>query len=92
MQACRLSSGDMVRLNQILLNLCSNAVKFTPAGKVTLRLTASREREGMSLVGMFRIPASVFPTSAYQRLFNAFQQVDASVSRTYGGTGLVWRL
>lgn len=80
--------GDMVRLNQILLNLCSNAVKFTPAGKVTLRLTASREREGMSLYGDVQDTGIGIPASAYQRLFNAFQQVDASVSRTYGGTGL----
>ncbi|MCP5169597.1 MAG: response regulator [Hahellaceae bacterium] len=81
-------NGDSVRFNQILLNLCSNAVKFTPEGSVTLRLKASSQQNELTLFGEVVDTGVGIPKSAHHRLFNAFQQLDASVSRLYGGTGL----
>jgi len=81
--------GDATRLRQVLLNLVSNAVKFTPGGSITLRVgTLHHTPDGVLLrfevadtgVG---IAAEVLP-----RLFRPFEQADASTTRRYGGTGL----
>ncbi|MET0319774.1 MAG: response regulator [Duganella sp.] len=76
---------DRQRLEQILKNLLSNALKFTSAGQITLSL----ERVGDDAVGF-----SVHDTGIgirpedQQGIFNAFQQADGTTSRKYGGTGL----
>jgi signal transduction histidine kinase/DNA-binding response OmpR family regulator/CHASE3 domain sensor protein len=76
---------DRQRLEQILKNLLSNALKFTSAGQITLSL----ERVGDDRVGF-----SVHDTGIgirpedQQGIFNAFQQADGTTSRKYGGTGL----
>ncbi len=81
--------GDPSRLRQILLNFLSNAIKFTDRGRVDLRLMVSSRREGV-----VRLRFSVMDTGigidevTRSRLFNAFTQADASISRRFGGTGL----
>jgi PAS domain S-box-containing protein len=81
--------SDLVKVRQTLLNLLSNACKFTEQGTITL--AADRERNGGGgdwLV--FRIGDSGIGMTPEQmaKLFEAFTQADASTSRKYGGTGL----
>jgi PAS domain S-box-containing protein len=80
--------GDAGRLRQILLNLASNAVKFTDEGQVEVR--ASRRTAGAAEVLRFEVVDSgIGIDSEDQRLlFQPFSQVDASSTRRHGGTGL----
>ena len=77
--------GDETRLRQILLNLVNNAIKFTHAGSVTLRIR--RDAAGRIL---FEIEDTGIGISAAEmpHLFERFRQVDGTIRRTYGGTGL----
>jgi PAS domain S-box-containing protein len=76
--------GDALRLGQVLLNLLTNAVKFTEAGGVTL----SASRQGDQLV--FGVSDTGIGMTAEQLgyVFNPFQQADGSTTRKFGGTGL----
>lgn len=76
--------GDGTRLRQVLLNLVSNAIKFTPRGQVQLK--ASRTPEGLH----FDVIDTGIGMSAEElsRLFRNFSQADASTKRRFGGTGL----
>ena len=78
--------SDPVRLKQVLLNFCSNAIKFTGSGSVTLRLRADRERSHLELA----VIDTGIGMSAEQRtrLFQPFVQADVSTTRRFGGTGL----
>lgn len=82
-------SGDVVRITQALVNLVSNAIKFTPAGSVTIRLlweseTAHQIRVRFEVTDTgIGIPADKLPA-----LFTPFQQADSSTSKRFGGTGL----
>ncbi|RMG45699.1 MAG: response regulator [Acidobacteria bacterium] len=79
--------GDPGRLRQVLVNLLGNAVKFTPRGRVTLRV----EREAGDpprLRFEVRDTGIGFDESMRERIFDAFVQGDASTTRRYGGTGL----
>jgi CheY-like chemotaxis protein len=80
--------GDPARLRQVLLNLGSNAVKFTEAGEITLR--AERASPGEPLQVRFSVSDTGIgiPEERAHRLFQAFSQLDASTTRRYGGTGL----
>ena len=81
--------GDPMRLQQALLNYAGNAVKFTNAGTVTLRARKLTETEN-SLLIRFEVEDTgigIAP-AAMPRLFRAFEQVDNSMTRKYGGTGL----
>ncbi len=80
--------GDMARLRQVLVNLVSNAVKFTPAGEVDVTVRARREGEGYRYRFAVRDTGVGIPRKRRGRLFKAFSQVDASTTRQYGGTGL----
>jgi CheY-like chemotaxis protein len=78
--------GDGTRLRQILVNLLGNAVKFTESGSVTL--TVKRSADGGELQFAVRDTGCGIPADRLDRLFRAFSQVDASITRKYGGTGL----
>ena len=81
--------GDPVRLGQVLVNLLGNAVKFTDAGEVSLKVTL---REGEGSAGVLRISVSDtgigIPSEAQSGIFESFTQGDSSTTRRYGGTGL----
>ncbi|MEL6342979.1 MAG: ATP-binding protein [Myxococcota bacterium] len=78
--------GDSTRLRQVLLNLVSNAVKFTLEGEVVLSV---RRGEGADrLVFSVRDSGIGIPADRQENLFEAFSQVDASITRRFGGTGL----
>jgi signal transduction histidine kinase/ActR/RegA family two-component response regulator len=81
--------GDPDRLRQVLLNLLNNAVKFTPAGGVAVRVEGVR---GASLGQRVRFSVTDtgigIPVAKQGRLFQRFSQVDGSVRREFGGTGL----
>lgn len=81
--------GDLTRLTQSLLNLTSNAVKFTKAGSVTVRvLRVDEDDESVSVRFEVTDTGIGVAPEAMSRLFSPFQQADASTSRQYGGTGL----
>ncbi len=81
--------GDPVRLRQILINLCDNAVKFTETGSITVRVS-SLEQYGSSVKLLFEVKDTGvgIPREHQQSIFDSFSQVDASTTRKYGGTGL----
>ena len=87
--------ADPARLQQILLNLVSNAIKFTPQGQVVITVTADAEAfsSGFSerkdhVVFAVKDSGIGIPEDKQYRLFQPFSQVDSSTSRRYGGTGL----
>ncbi|MBI5434938.1 MAG: response regulator [Planctomycetes bacterium] len=81
--------GDPGRLRQVLLNLASNAVKFTERGEVTIAVEKQREDERVvALRFEVRDTGIGVPAERMSRLFQQFSQVDASTTRRYGGSGL----
>ncbi|WP_395702301.1 ATP-binding protein [Aquabacterium sp.] len=81
--------GDAQRLQQVLLNLCNNAVKFTPEGEVTTTV-ALQSRQDTQCTLRFEVRDSGIGMTPEQlgRLFQPFMQADASTTRRFGGTGL----
>jgi two-component system, chemotaxis family, CheB/CheR fusion protein len=81
--------GDSVRLNQIVLNLISNAVKFTHKGKVILSVKLLNEDE-KNMTIEFTVTDSGIGIAANKKdsIFNLFEQAEPSTSNSYGGTGL----
>lgn len=87
-QLPRCIDTDALRLQQILNNLLSNALKFTVSGQVELQVDWSVE-QGKSILIFKVIDSGIGMDAAeQQRLFQPFSQVDPSTSRSYGGTGL----
>ena len=81
--------GDPTRLRQILLNLLTNAIKFTDKGEVTLELRSRLRADGqLELEGRVADTGIGIPQQRASELFQPFTQVDASTTRKYGGTGL----
>jgi CheY-like chemotaxis protein len=81
--------GDPGRLRQVVLNLLSNALKFTEKGEVVLRVTCAQPREARALVLIEVIDSGIGISRENQtKLFEAFTQADSSTTRRYGGTGL----
>ena len=81
--------GDPGRLRQILLNLVSNAIKFTSAGEVAIHVSVLQETENEVLLRFsVRDTGIGVPEDKLCILFDKFTQVDASTTRKYGGTGL----
>ncbi len=82
-------AGDSTRLRQVLLNLISNAVKFTASGGVTVSAAAVRRDSSSHDVTIeVRDTGIGVAPDKLGRLFSSFSQGDASISRRYGGTGL----
>jgi signal transduction histidine kinase/CheY-like chemotaxis protein len=81
--------GDPLRLGQILINLAGNAVKFTAAGTISLQIRCVAEQAGRVVMRFeVRDTGIGIPAAEQQRLFNAFEQADSSMTRKYGGSGL----
>lgn len=80
--------GDSVRIKQVLLNLVSNAVKFTPKGSVTISLD-SKEYQGEQAVFIKVIDTGIgMDKETQESIFERFTQADSSTTRKFGGTGL----
>ena len=79
-------NSDVLRIKQILLNLCGNAIKFTDSGAVRIKLRYDTEQDILTITirdtGIGMTPEQV------EKLFKPFKQADASISRRFGGTGL----
>ncbi|MGO4549893.1 ATP-binding protein [Lysobacter sp. 2RAF19] len=83
--------GDAGHVRQVLINLAGNAIKFTDEGSVRLEVAlAHPESDGKQVRLRFTVidTGIGIPAAARARLFEAFEQADASLSRRYGGTGL----
>lgn len=82
--------GDPLRLGQVLINLASNAVKFTPAGgRIDVRADlVSDAADGITVRFEVEDTGIGIDVTLQQRIFDAFEQADSSMTRRYGGTGL----
>ena len=82
--------GDATRLSQALINLLANAVKFTDAGWVRLRVAQQLPHAGPQLMLRFEVQDSGCGIAPEEQagLFGAFEQADSSAARRHGGTGL----
>jgi PAS domain S-box-containing protein len=81
--------GDPTRLSQILVNLISNAVKFTEKGGVAVSVFSIKlESGGYEIHFAVKDTGIGIPEDKMSRLFQSFSQIDASTTRRYGGTGL----
>jgi signal transduction histidine kinase/CheY-like chemotaxis protein len=81
--------GDAARLRQVLLNLASNALKFTERGEVLVSVANTRScGDGLKLAFCVKDTGIGIPADKLDRLFKPFSQVDASTTRRFGGTGL----
>ncbi|HZD47483.1 MAG TPA: response regulator, partial [Silvibacterium sp.] len=81
--------GDPLRLGQILINYCNNAVKFTEHGEIIVKARVQEEDDNGQLVYFSVSDTGIGLTEEQMgRLFQAFEQADASTTRQHGGTGL----
>ena len=82
-------AGDQLRLEQILINLLNNALKFTDKGKVSCKIQlAKNEHDKASLSFTVTDTGIGMPRERCEKLFSPFTQADESTTRKYGGTGL----
>ncbi|MBU1364953.1 MAG: response regulator [Gammaproteobacteria bacterium] len=81
--------GDPTRLQQAMLNFGGNAIKFTDAGSVTLRVKLVEEDSASALLYFEVVDTGIgIAPDVLPRLFSAFEQADSTTTRKYGGTGL----
>ncbi|MCG8617954.1 MAG: response regulator [Desulfobacterales bacterium] len=81
--------GDPGRLRQVLLNLISNAVKFTHQGEIVVETRVTHETRNRAVVKFSVTDTGIgIPAEKVDTLFDAFSQVDTSTTREFGGTGL----
>ena len=81
--------GDALRLQQVLINLLGNAIKFTERGKVTLKIAVQQlDTSKTRLLFCVTDTGIGMPDDDREKLFQPFNQIDGSITRRYGGTGL----
>lgn len=81
--------GDSLRINQILMNLVGNALKFTAAGQITARVACRKAGAGQTRVTLTVVDTGCgIAADVVDQLFSPFTQADASTTRRFGGTGL----
>jgi two-component system sensor histidine kinase BarA len=86
--------GDSLRLRQVLINLVSNAIKFTETGSVVLRVVTLSPADAAAADGRLWLRFEVedsgigIPADRQQAIFDSFTQIDSSNTRKYGGSGL----
>ncbi len=80
--------SDPKRLRQILINVVGNAIKFTSAGKICLRMRQEKVADKTFLLFVVTDTGCGIPADAHSKLFEPFVQADSSTTRKYGGTGL----
>lgn len=81
--------GDPFRLNQILINLIGNALKFTYGGHIGIKCQLEKENNKTQHIRIDVADTGVgIPADKLNRIFESFSQADASITRKYGGTGL----
>ncbi|HKI48258.1 MAG TPA: response regulator, partial [Desulfobacteria bacterium] len=81
--------GDQLRIKQILINLMSNAVKFTPAGEIFMGVSCLKKTDDTVFVSfMVKDTGIGIAGEKHETIFSAFTQGDGSTTRTYAGTGL----
>jgi PAS domain S-box-containing protein len=80
--------GDAGRLRQVLVNLVGNAIKFTGSGEVLVSVENRPESDAGELTFLISDTGIGIPKDKLTTIFEAFEQVDASTARKYGGTGL----
>ena len=81
-------NGDSTRLQQILTNLVSNAIKFTDKGEIIIKCSLVKTQDGYHFNASVSDTGIGIPKEKIKGLFDPFTQVDASTTRKYGGTGL----
>ncbi len=81
--------GDPIRLNQIISNLLSNAMKFTSEGGITLKISVKSRQEGRALLEFSVADTGIgIATEKLEEIFESYAQASADTTRKYGGTGL----
>src|SRR5262249_20043028 len=80
--------GDRTRINQVLVNLVSNAVKFTDEGEVTVRVSAQAAGAAQQVSFEVTDTGIGIPPGRMTRFFGSFRQAPSSTTRRFGGSGL----
>lgn len=81
--------GDGVRINQIIINYLSNAIKFTDKGNITIKVESTNQNnKSYELLISVTDTGVGIPKESQAKLFSAFVQADSSITRKFGGTGL----
>ena len=87
--ACKILIGDPVRLNQILINLINNAIKFTTKGEIIIKLSCEILPDNIAYAKFEVIDTGIgINENKLIHIFETFKQADESITRKYGGTGL----